>query len=239
MEGDGRLHPHLRQVDGLELAATNFVLTEPGDRSWVTVSTRHWPLSSAFIPGTANGYIVLINSQGARIVADGLGFANEVRVHPDGAHLYVAETFAHSITRFRIDGDSLCDRELVVDLGPRRFPDGIAFDSEGHLWVASLMSNEVLRVAPRGDVSLMLEDTDSSALNEVVLKRAAGTLVPRDVQALASSRLHNVSCVAFGGPDLRTIFLGSLGGDELISFRSPVPGHPPPHWKFSLPGWAR
>ena len=39
---------------------------------------------------------------GARIVADGLTFTNEVRVDGSGQWLYVAETFGRRISRFRI-----------------------------------------------------------------------------------------------------------------------------------------
>ena len=45
-------------------------------------------------------------------------------------------------------------------------------------------------------------------------------------------RLKNISSLAFGGPDLRTAYLGCLLGDSLMSFRSPVAGQPPTHWYF-------
>jgi hypothetical protein len=36
--------------------------------------------------------------------------------------------------------------------------------------------------------------------------------------------------VTFGGSDLQTVYLGSLMGTTIPSFRSPVPGLPLPHW---------
>ena len=39
-----------------------------------------------------------------------------------------------------------------------------------------------------------------------------------------------MASVTFGGPDLRTVYIGSLGGTALPTFRSPVPGAPLPHW---------
>jgi len=42
-----------------------------------------------------------------------------------------------------------------------------------------------------------------------------------------------VTSLAFGGPDLRTAYLGSLKGTQLASFRSPVAGLPPIHWNWS------
>ena len=40
-----------------------------------------------------------------------------------------------------------------------------------------------------------------------------------------------MASVTFGGPDLRTVYLGSLMGTTIPCFRSPVPGLPLPHWK--------
>jgi gluconolactonase len=39
-----------------------------------------------------------------------------------------------------------------------------------------------------------------------------------------------MASVTFGGPDLRTVYLGSLMGKALPCFRSPVPGQPMVHW---------
>jgi hypothetical protein len=38
--------------------------------------------------------------------------------------------------------------------------------------------------------------------------------------------------VAFGGPDLKTVFLGSLFAARIATFRSPIAGAPPPHWGY-------
>jgi hypothetical protein len=51
-----------------------------------------------------------------------------------------------------------------------------------------------------------------------------------DVQKSPAKRLQNIASITFGGPDLRTAYLGSLGGDKLFTFRSPVAGVPPAHW---------
>ena len=40
-----------------------------------------------------------------------------------------------------------------------------------------------------------------------------------------------VDCgVTFGGPDLKTVYLGSLKGNTIPYFRSPVAGLPMVHW---------
>ena len=39
-----------------------------------------------------------------------------------------------------------------------------------------------------------------------------------------------MASITFGGPDLRTVYLGSLFGTRIPCFRSPVPGLPMAHW---------
>ena len=40
-----------------------------------------------------------------------------------------------------------------------------------------------------------------------------------------------MASVTFGGPDLRTAYIGSLRGSRIPYFRAPVPGLPMVHWK--------
>jgi hypothetical protein len=39
-----------------------------------------------------------------------------------------------------------------------------------------------------------------------------------------------MASVTFGGPDLRTVYVGSLKGTRNPCFRAPVPGLPMVHW---------
>lgn len=214
---DGAIEPVLREVDGQVLSATNFVLHDWQGRLWLTFSP--------------DGYLVLIDQRGARIVADNLAFANEVRLDPGGREIYVVETYARRISKFDVDDRSnLSSRTSWTEFGHGSFPDGIAFDAEGFLWVASMTSNRLFRVAPDGEQTLLLEDTDADYLNTIEQRLEAGTLRREDVQQVQGKLLKNIASVTFGGPDLRTVYLGSLGGDSLAVLRSPVAGEPLPHW---------
>jgi sugar lactone lactonase YvrE len=44
--------------------------------------------------------------------------------------------------------------------------------------------------------------------------------------------IEKPSSVAFGGDDLRTVYVGSLTSTRLAHFRSPVPGLPMRHWNL-------
>ena len=44
--------------------------------------------------------------------------------------------------------------------------------------------------------------------------------------------LGNCASIGFGGPDLKTIYIGSLFNHQVATFRSPIAGAVPPHWEF-------
>lgn len=234
LDRDGRLSEVLRQVDGIDLPATNFVMIDDRSRVWVTVSTRRSPRALGYRPDVDDGFIVLIDAKGPRIVADGLGYTNEVAIDSHGVWLYVNETFARRLSRFRIGrrGD-LSDKEVVAEFGAGTFPDGLAFDMDDHLWVTSIVSNRVIRVAPDGSQKLILEDCDLDHLAEVEKAFQAGVMDRPHLDQNSGRKLRNISSLAFGGPDLRTAFLGCLLGDQIASFRTEVMGRPPVHWHFN------
>ena len=60
-----------------------------------------------------DGYIVLIDEKGPRIVADGLFLTNEIRLDAAEEYLYVVETIINHMLRFRVQPDgSLTDKEI-------------------------------------------------------------------------------------------------------------------------------
>lgn len=228
---DGRIQPWLMAVDGQALPPTNFVLLESDESAWVTASTRQQPRSAAYRSDVADGFIVRMDARGPRIVADGLGYTNEVALHPSGRWLYVNETFARRLSRFerRADG-SLGPRETVCHFGPGTYPDGLAFDEAGHAWVVSIVSNRLLRVSPQGEVVVWLDDADAEHLQWVEAAFQAGKMGRPHLDQVKSRCLRNISSIAFAGADRRTAVLGCLLGDALATLRLPVPGVAPTHW---------
>jgi sugar lactone lactonase YvrE len=230
---DGRTVPLVERVDGIDLPPTNFVSIDARGRTWITVSTSHRPRALAYRRDVADGFIAVIDDRGARIVADALGYTNEALLSPDGHWLYVNETFARRLTRFRVAADgALSSRETVATFGPGTYPDGLAFDAEGHVWITSIVSNRVIRVAPDGSQTLMLEDADAAHVQWAEEAYEANALGRPHLDTRAGTRLANISSLAFGGPDLRTAYLGCLLGDAIATFRAPVAGHPPVHWTW-------
>lgn len=230
---DGAVRPLVERVDGVDLPPTNFATEDAEGRCWITVSTRRVPRALGYRPGEGDGFVVLHDARGSRVVADGLGYANECALHPDGRSLWVNETFGRRLSRFALRADgSLGPRETVAEFGPGTYPDGLCFDVEGGAWITSIVSNRVIRVAPDGRASVVLEDADEAHVAWAEAAYRDGSMGRPHLDGVRSRRLRNVSSLAFGGPDLRTAYLGCLLGDSLMHFRSPVAGHPPAHW-----GW--
>ena len=232
---DGVLAPLLTEVDGRALPPTNFVGVDHAGRVWVTVSTRHQPRHAALRRDVADGFIVLCDDRGARIVADGLCYTNEAIVDPSRNWLYVNETMARRTSRYSIaaNGD-LGPRETVTEYGVGTFPDGLAFDEEGAFWITAVLANSVVRVSPDGSQHVVVEENDPELLAEIELLHQSCSMKGDDLARIKTEVMRNISSIAFGGPDRKTAYLGNLLDDRLYTFRSPVPGAKPSHWEARL-----
>lgn len=230
---DGQLLPVLRVIDGIPLPPTNYVTYDHLGRRWVTVSTRRVPRSADYRPDADTGFVLLDDGRGPRVVVDGLGYANECVVTPDGAWLYVNETFARRLSRFPLRRDCLGEKEVVAEFGPGSFPDGLALDLDGGVWVTAVVGDRVLRVDQAGRTTPWLDAAHPEHVAVAERAYRAGTM---DAGHLADPRspLGGCSSVAFAGPGRTTAVLGSLRNDHLNRFEAPVAGVEPPHWRYPL-----
>src|SRR6218665_2699548 len=232
LASSGAAAPVVTALEGRVLPPTNFVLEDAGGTVWFTVSTRRIPRMQAWYPDVADGYIAVHDARGTRILADGLGYTNEIAFSPDGAFVYVNETHARRLTRFRLrPGPMLTDRETVCTFPEGDQPDGVCFDAFGGAWVTCIVSNKVYVVRPDGVLQLVLADSDAAHVAQYVSDLGARRLRRDSIWTCGTSSLGNVSSLCFAGPQRRTVFLGSLLGDRVLAFESPVPGHAPLHWQ--------
>ena len=231
----GRLTPVVEEVDGVALPPANFVTVDDQHRIWISVSTRLQPRQQAWHDGVADGFVVVLDAAGARIVADGLHYTNEVRPDPAGKWLYVVETFGRRIRRFPIrPGATLAAPETVLTLGHGCFPDGFAFDEDTGIWITSLVSNRLLRFDGHR-LETILEDVNPDFVQRVEEAFASRTMTAEHLGHIPGTMLQQLTSVAFGGPDRRTAYLGSLHGSSVYSFRAAVAGAPVPWWEFPAP----
>ena len=232
---DGHVETFLGELNGTPLTCANFVFLDSKQRLWCAFSTREaiwWPAAAHPRP---DGFIVLVDERGLRIVADGIYFTNEIRLDADERYLYVAETMKARMLRFPVNADgSLGEREVFGPdgLGMGAYVDGFAFDAEGNVWVTTVTRNGLVIITADGsDAHVVFEDASDDLLRSFQQRIAEGMAEPRDMAAAMGKRLRFPTSVAFGGPDLRTVYLGSLAMPHLPTFRSPVPGLPLSHWR--------
>ncbi len=117
-------------------------------------------------------------------VVEGITLSNGLAFTTDGLWCYHADTPARTIWRARIDParGTLSDREKFATLTPDQGrPDGAAIDAEDHYWVAAIDSGRLLRFRPDGTIERAVD---------------LPTRWP--------------TMMAFGGPDLKTLYVTSL-----------------------------
>jgi gluconolactonase len=234
MSRDGRTRLIYDNIDGEAIGKVNFVLRDSRNRIWLTISTRIRNWMKAMSPNVSDGYIALADQKGIRMAAEGFKFTNEIRLDAKEEFMYIVETCGQCISRMRVQQDgSLTDREVFGPsrLGRYGFPDGIAFDAYGNLWGTLVMADQIYALTPEGEFHVILDDTveeTGMALEEAFRE---DRLTPEIMLAAGGAIAQWFASVTFGGPDLKTAYIGSLKGTRIPYFRSPVAGLPMVHWK--------
>lgn len=192
----------MTEAEGVPMPAPNFPFIDFQERLWVSNSTSRSAIDDALKKPVPDGCMILITGGKAHIVAEDICFANGVALDAKEEFLYVAETMKRRVLRFPIHKNgSLGEREIygpdpLASLG---FPDGIAFDEAGNLWVAFPAWNAIGCINPQLKLEIVIEDTEGK-----VLQRPAN--------------------ICFGGNQRKTAFIGSLGGTTIPYFKVPCPG---------------
>jgi sugar lactone lactonase YvrE len=129
------------------------------------------------------------------------------------------------MTRFRVTDDGEVHSREVY--GPEKLggnPDGFAFDAYGNLWTTLIGQDRLVAITPEGDVLTLWEDGDRA------VKAQRGPSTGNLGRLPGDGLAPRMASITFGGPDLCTVYVGSLQGTTLPTFRSPVPGKPLSHW---------
>jgi sugar lactone lactonase YvrE len=235
LDSRGELTPFVIEVDGIPVPPANFVTIDDRNRIWITVSTRHQPRQLAWRRDVADGFVALVDGSGPRIVADGLHYTNEVRVDPSGNSLCVVETFGRRIRRFEVKSDgSLGTGETVLSLDTEFFPDGLAFDEAGGLWVTSLVTNRLLRLHD-DRLQTVLEDVNRDFVRTVEQAFVSNLLAAEHLGRIPGTTLQQLTSIGFGGRDGKSVYLGTLHGSSVYGFRTTVAGANVPYWSYPAP----
>ena len=198
--GDGRLLVAMRngvgRLDPSDGSFTPWLDLEPGmdsnrmndgrcDRAGrFWVGSMHDPV----VEGTNTGRLHRIEGDGTHaVVRDGVGICNGLAFSPEGDRMYFADSTAATVWRYRYDLDTgtAYDPEVFSDWsGLAGVPDGAAVDETGCYWSACAFGWSLARLTPNGDIDRIVE-------------------LPVEIPTMP----------AFGGADLDTIYLTSIGPD--------------------------
>jgi sugar lactone lactonase YvrE len=154
------------------------------------------------------GQLVRIDATGASaVLAHRIRISNALCFSPGGDTMYFADSLDRNIRAYRYGpGDEVAtEPRILVDTGPLNSgPDGATVDAEGCLWVALVQVGKIARFTPQGVLDRLID-------------------APTDLP----------SCVAFGGPDLSTLYVTSIkdsGSGRAIS------RHPDGGFLFAIEG---
>lgn len=147
---DGKHDIFATQAAGQKLICPNYGAFDPAGNYYVTDS-GHWL--------KRNGRLIRLRPDGAdEVIAAGLGYANGLALSADGRALFMVESDTDSVVRFGIGPDGAVARPEGWATGCGRFPDGLALDADGNLYVCCYASDEIWRVSPAGEKSLLAWD---------------------------------------------------------------------------------
>lgn len=92
-------------------------------------------------------------------------FPNGLCLGPDGDYLYMAMSLnPPRASRIKIEPDgSAGPVETVVEL-PGTVPDGVAFDTDGNLYVSCYQPDRIYRLSPAGRLDVLADDFEGTAI---------------------------------------------------------------------------
>ncbi len=134
--------------------------------------------------GRATGSLYSVEADGSfRTIRQHIGVSNGLGFTADRA--YFADTHTRTIQSYAYDqaSGSFSEEQLFCDYDSMPgLPDGACVDSEGYYWSASVYGWSIIRISPTGEVVDRVQ-------------------VP----------VEKPSMPAFGGPDLRTVYITTIG----------------------------
>jgi sugar lactone lactonase YvrE len=218
-----RVQTVIDRVGDRALTSVNYPLVDSSGAVWVSCSTQTDP-ALAIATGVADGYIFRLDPDGtATLVAEGIAFPNCMTFDDSERYLYVVRSTMSDVARFEVLPDKnlgpaqrygpvLGDRradefgeEMLSAFGQPDvlarwgITDGCAFDADGNLWVTVMSANRIVAITPELDPLVVVDDPEGSIM-------------------------VSPTSVAFGGPDRRDLYVGSLISDYVVTGRSPVAG---------------
>jgi gluconolactonase len=161
-----------------KIVAPNYLLFDRRGRLYVTDS-GHWM--------KRNGFVLRFEPDGrGEVLAGPFGYANGMALSADERTLFMVESDSDSVLKFEMNPEGRLSNPEIYAEDVGRLPDGLALDAEGNLYVCCYASDEIWRIDPDRQQTLLAHDR-------------WGILLGRPTN------------MAFGGPDFDEIYVANLG----------------------------
>lgn len=206
-ESDVR-HDPIFILNGWPQVRLNDGRADPRGSFWAgTMRNNVKPDGSLGEAGGQDGVLYRVDPDGhTSIHRRNIGISNTLVWSPDRRRFYTGDTLANVIWAYDYDpqtGEIANERPFLKDFS-RGLPDGSTVDSAGFLWNSRYYGGCIVRVAPNGKIDGIVE-------------------MP----------VRNVTTCAFGGADLRTLYITTASNDAapgdrlaggLFALQTDIPG---------------
>jgi gluconolactonase len=147
VEADGRNSVFATGVGEHKMICPNYPVFDRRGRLYVTDS-GNWK--------KRNGALLRFDPDGTgRVIGAPFGYANGLALSADERTLFMVESDTDRVYRFELTADGDLGRCEVSGENVGRLPDGLTLDEASNLYVACYASDEIWRIAPSGEKTLL------------------------------------------------------------------------------------
>ena len=122
-----------------------------------------------------------------------MDFANGMAMAPDGQGLYVVESDRAQVSYVPINPDGSAGAPTVAVSGVNNVPDGLAFGSDGTLYISCYEPSRIYRKRPGGELELYIEDPAAT-----VMAHPTNIAIKGDTMYTANLGRWHITAIAMG-----------------------------------------
>ena len=205
------------QVAGVPLLIPNFCTHDAEGNLYVSVTSTKRDFSRVFeevMNPEPNGALVRIRPDGrGELVTAGLWLANGTAIDPKEEAVYVLQSGTKDLVRVPIRKDGGFGKPEIFAKDFPGIPDGMAFDVKGNCYVTCIFNHS--RDAD-GNISLV-------ACNQIIKVDPNGQWEPLIEDH--SGKIEHPSNCAFGGPDMKRLYIANMEADHFAYADLDIAGH--------------